>query len=239
MEANLQKLSSKLDQLSQKLDGINSSSTSIDPLTSEVKQVFKPYSYTASRAATCSLTASTNNTGNANTVVNAADVRIRRLANMRKIGVNVSKGRKRAKVNECPFMCDLILLGDPKTTAVPRQSARVILTEHGHVINACQFHKGMSEAQVEATILEAFEEKIPTLCDIEILLSCHSKLVKPSLAPNQAGINGMILHRLFKTKPVYIRPSQQLINTEVVRIKLLYYCMCNIDNTKLLSANIK
>ena len=35
--------------------------------------------------------------------------------------------------------------------------------------------------------------------------------MKPTLAPGQAGINGIILHRLFKNKPVYVRPSSVLL----------------------------
>ncbi|KAK3751114.1 hypothetical protein QZH41_016236 [Actinostola sp. cb2023] len=61
--------------------------------------------------------------------------------------------------------------------------------EHGHVLSACQFRKSMNEIQVEATILEAYEGKIPPGVDIEILLSVHNKLLKPTLAPGQDGIN--------------------------------------------------
>ena len=69
----------------------------------------------------------------------------------------------------------------------------------------------MSEIDVETKIFEAFSDKIPPLVDVEILISVHSKLVKPTLAPGQQGINGVILHRLFKNKPVYVRPSTQLL----------------------------
>lgn len=39
-------------------------------------------------------------------------------------------------------------------------------------------------------------------------MSVHNKLVKPMLAPGQEGV---ILHRLFKNKPVYIRPNKVLL----------------------------
>ena len=81
------------------------------------------------------------------------------------------------------------------------------LTERGHVLNACQFDKAMNEVQVETTIMEVFGETIPRLVDIEILMSVHNKLVKPTLAPGQEGITGVILHRLFKNKPIYVRPG--------------------------------
>ena len=85
------------------------------------------------------------------------------------------------------------------------------LTERGHVLNACQFDKAMNEVQVETTIMEVFGETIPRLVDIEILMSVHNKLVKPTLAPGQEGITGVILHQLFKNKPIYVRPNRVLL----------------------------
>ena len=85
------------------------------------------------------------------------------------------------------------------------------LTERRHVFNACQFHKHMNEVQVETTIMEAFGETIPRIVDIEILMPVHNKLVKPNLAPGQEGITGVILHRLFKNKSIYVRPNQLLL----------------------------
>ena len=76
------------------------------------------------------------------------------------------------------------------------------LTECGHVLNACQFDKAMNEVQVETTIMEAFGETIPRLVDIEILMSVHNKLVKPTLAPGQEGITDVILHQHIITKSI-------------------------------------
>lgn len=59
--------------------------------------------------------------------------------------------------------------------------------------------------------MEAFGETIPGLVDIEILMSVHSKLVKPMLVSGQEGITGIILYRLFKNKPVYVRPNKVLL----------------------------
>ena len=132
---------------------------------------------------------------------------------MRQIGTSnirnrASRSRSKAKEN---FLCDLVLLPGPAVNVVPRQGKRVALTENGHVLNACQFSKAMNEVQVESTIMEAFGETIPPLVDIEILMSVHNKLVKPTLAPGQEGITGVILHRLFKNKPVYVRPNKVLL----------------------------
>ena len=103
--------------------------------------------------------------------------------------------------------------------------------EHGHVLSACRFTKGMTEIQVEATILEAFGDKIPRLVDVEILMSVRNKLVKPNLAPGQQGINGIILHRIFKNKPVYVRPSQQLLpgSPQVAQAKSAYVIRSQVN----------
>ena len=61
------------------------------------------------------------------------------------------------------------------------------LTEHGYVVSACHFSKGMNEVLVEEIVMEAFGEKIPPLVDIEIFMSVQNKLVKPTLAPGQEG----------------------------------------------------
>ena len=64
----------------------------------------------------------------------------------------------------------------------------------------------------KAIVREAFEETIPRLADIEVLMSVHNKLVKPSLTPGQKGIIGVILqNRFFKNKYVYVRPSKVLL----------------------------
>ena len=42
----------------------------------------------------------------------------------------------------------------------------------------------------------------------------HTSLVAPSLAPGQYGIDGAILQRIYQNKPIYIRPSSQLIEVE-------------------------
>ena len=85
------------------------------------------------------------------------------------------------------------------------------LTERRHVFNACQFHKHMNEVQVDTTIMEAFGKTIPRIVGIEILMPVHNKLIKPNLAPGQEGITGVILHRLFKNKSIYVRPNQMLL----------------------------
>ena len=67
----------------------------------------------------------------------------------------------------------------------------------------------MNEVKVETTTMEAFGETIPRLVeteDIEILKLVYNKLVKLTLQLSQEGITGVILHCLFKNKPVSVGP---------------------------------
>lgn len=123
------------------------------------------------------------------------------------------EGKQKANVGDNkPFMRDLVLLSGPDDQVVPRQGTRLALNERGHVISGCRFTKGQSMIEVERTIIEAFDGKIPPGVDIELLISVHASLVVPSLAPGQDGIDGAMLQRLYRNKPVYIRPNQQLFD---------------------------
>ena len=125
------------------------------------------------------------------------------------------RGNRATAVDNRPFLRNLVLLSGPEDTIVPRQRARLLLIEHGHGITACRFTKNLTPAQVEINIIEAFDGKIPAGVEIELLMSVHTSLVAPTLAPGQCGIDGVILHRLFKQKPVYVRPSCQLLDARV------------------------
>ena len=107
-------------------------------------------------------------------------------------------------------MRDVILLTGPDINSVPRQGKRVWLMENGHVISGFQLQKEWSECVLEACLKEAFEEKIPDGVDFEILIPVHRTLVKPTLAPGQV-LNGVMVHRIFKEKPIYIRPLEQIM----------------------------
>ena len=58
----------------------------------------------------------------------------------------------------------------------------------------------MNEIEVETTIHEEFDGIIPPPVDIEILQSVGRSLAKLVLAPVQPGVDGMIVHRLLKSK---------------------------------------
>ena len=124
-----------------------------------------------------------------------------------------------------PFLRDLVLLSGPDDVIVPRQGARLALMENGHVVSGCRFTKGMNAAQVEIAIVEAFDGKIPADVDIELMVSMHTSLVIPSLAPGQQGIDGAILQRLYQNKPVYVRPSRKLVQLQKTSSQQVCFCL--------------
>ena len=105
-----------------------------------------------------------------------------------------------------------MLLTGPEDRIVPRQGVRVWLSEHGHILSGFEFYKEWNACQVELAIKDAFEDKIPTHTDFEILMSIHSSLVTPTLAPGQKGLTGVMIHRIFKGKPIYVRPATEIVN---------------------------
>ncbi|XP_046850177.1 uncharacterized protein LOC124443689 [Xenia sp. Carnegie-2017] len=121
------------------------------------------------------------------------------------------KQKQDSRERQPTFLTGLILLSGPNKDVVPRQESRP--RENGHNLTGCSFTKGLSAAAVEIRIIEAFDGKIPSNVEIEILTSIHNSLVAPSLAPGQP-LDGVMLHRIFKQKPVYVRPSCMLLNTK-------------------------
>ena len=201
------------DVVHQLLEQVQELSDRISPnpdVNSEVSRVFGRRASHTSAVATSTTTnnAQSSSTGSALRRPGTFFAARRNLAARRP---TTRRSSLRSRTNSGPFLRDLVLLSGPDVAIVPRQGARVRLMEHGHIISACQFDKAMNQTQVEATIREAFDEKIPPLVDLEVVMSVHNSLIKPSLAPGQAGIDGVILHRLFKAKPVYVKPSRELL----------------------------
>ena len=119
-------------------------------LNTEVSRIFG-----RSRA---TIPANSSGTGNFSSQTNTSNAmsgsgtsHFRRLMNMRRIGNSTStsrSSRSRSRLpDNSPFLCDLVLLNGPTTNIVPRQGARFVLMEHGHVLSACRFTKGMTEIQ--------------------------------------------------------------------------------------------
>ena len=93
---------------------------------------------------------------------------------------------------------------------MPRQGARVQLMESGHIICGFELQKEWKDYDVELHIREAFGDKLPESVDMEILVSVHNTLHTPSLPPNQT-LSGFMVHKVFKDKPIYIRPAVQIL----------------------------
>ena len=71
--------------------------------------------------------------------------------------------------------------------------------------------------------METFGETIPRLVetvDIEILKLVYNKLVKLTLQLSQEGITGVILHCLFKNKPVSVGPNKVLVCDPSIKAKI-------------------
>ena len=101
-------------------------------------------------------------------------------------------------------MRDLVLLSGPGDNSLPRQGTRLALNQRGHIVSGCRFTKSQSTIEVEQTIIEAFDGKIPPGVDIELLVSMHSSLVVPSLAPGHSGIDGTICFSGYTGANLYI-----------------------------------
>ena len=60
-------------------------------------------------------------------------------------------------------------------------------------------------------IRESYHSILSDAVEVQLRTSVNSKLVKPSIAPGQS-LNGFLLHRIFKNKTVYVRPSATLLD---------------------------
>eukprot|EP00794_Sanderia_malayensis_P020750 gene20750-22778_t len=90
-----------------------------------------------------------------------------------------------------PFLRNIVLLSGPNDDLVPRQSTKLWLTEHGHVMSGIELQKQWISEQVVDCLRNAFDDKLTGLTTIEILMSVHTKLLPPTIAPGQS-LNGMM-----------------------------------------------
>ncbi|KAJ8009048.1 hypothetical protein DPEC_G00084790 [Dallia pectoralis] len=70
-------------------------------------------------------------------------------------------------------------------------------------------YKSWDSRTVIMEMKEAFKEKIPMDSRIELLMACGTKLVAPKLHSGQE-LSGLIIHKIFKSKAIYVRPSNDL-----------------------------
>ncbi|XP_033987995.1 uncharacterized protein LOC117483755 [Trematomus bernacchii] len=126
-----------------------------------------------------------------------------------------SKSRKRTTgtvQNHPTFTKDVILLPHPEWDAVCKHKTKRRLHQKGFILNAFEMKKIWDCRTVIAELREAFKDNIPEGVSIELLMPCGNKLVSPKLREGQE-LNGFLIHKVFKSKAVYIRPSSMLQNT--------------------------
>ena len=126
--------------------------------------------------------------------------------------------RKKGKTNndKTPngqFIKDVTLLGGPDHDNVPRQGARLWLMENGHVVAGAVFRKEWDEKALYDFLRSLFPSKLEAFDDIEVVMSVHCRLMAPVLAPGQT-LSGFMLQKVFKDKPVYIRPMREILPME-------------------------
>ncbi|KAK0153295.1 G2/M phase-specific E3 ubiquitin-protein ligase [Merluccius polli] len=92
---------------------------------------------------------------------------------------------------------------------VCKHKTRRKLHDRGFILNAFEIHKSWNSRTVIMEMEQAFKEKNPMDTSIELLMACGSKLVAPKLHSGQE-LGGLMLHKIFKAKALYVRPSNDL-----------------------------
>ncbi|XP_028414357.1 uncharacterized protein LOC114537514 [Dendronephthya gigantea] len=171
-----------------------------DSVSNEVSQLF------GTRRATSSNNNSTRE-GAGNSSSSAVGTPRFQLAH--NFGRRRNSGKKKDKPIVGPFLKDVVLLSGPLDDKVPRQGTRVWLMENKHILSGVQFQKEWDNHTLLSFIKSLFPSKLIEV-DIEIPMPVHFKLVPPTLAPGQA-LTGYIVQKIFKDKPIYVRPATQII----------------------------
>eukprot|EP00794_Sanderia_malayensis_P013269 gene13269-14636_t len=130
--------------------------------------------------------------------------------NKRKMFSTGSKGNKTSKGQpKGPFRKDLILLCGPDDDLVPRQGHKLYLAENQHIVREVLFMKQWSATDIEEKINEILRGRLKGCEEIELLESVHRKVVPPTIQPGDA-LDGERISKIFKEKPIYIRPQKQI-----------------------------
>ncbi|KAK7171913.1 hypothetical protein R3I93_004269 [Phoxinus phoxinus] len=109
------------------------------------------------------------------------------------------------------FNKDIILLPNPSWEVVCKQHPKVRLHNHGHILNAFELHKAWDHQTVMERIRDGFGDRLPEDVSLQFLMACGNKLVSPTLQEGQ-DLNGMLIHKVYKTKALYVRPSRTLLS---------------------------
>ncbi|KAG1927281.1 G2/M phase-specific E3 ubiquitin-protein ligase [Pimephales promelas] len=108
------------------------------------------------------------------------------------------------------FNKDIILLPNPSWDAVCKQHPKVWLHKHGHILNAFEIQKAWDHQTVMERIRNGFGDRLPEDVGLQFLMACGNKLVTRTLQEGQ-DLNGMLIHKVYKTKTLYVRPSRTLL----------------------------
>eukprot|EP00794_Sanderia_malayensis_P020716 gene20716-22749_t len=82
--------------------------------------------------------------------------------------------------------------------------------ENNLTVAGAQFLKEFDNKQLLQKVKDLFPSILKDSDELEILMPVHFKLLPPNLPPGQL-LNGFMVTKIFKDKPLYIRPSRQLI----------------------------
>ncbi|MEQ2174068.1 hypothetical protein GOODEAATRI_003993, partial [Goodea atripinnis] len=89
------------------------------------------------------------------------------------------------------------------------------LHENGHILSAFEFHKSWDNHTVIQQIRDGFGLIIPQNVSLQILMGCGNKLISPKLQEGQQ-LNGQLIQKVFRSKALYVRPSQTLLTTRAM-----------------------
>ncbi|XP_054608769.1 uncharacterized protein LOC129179453 [Dunckerocampus dactyliophorus] len=188
-------MSEMLDQRRQTPTGASSNAT----VEEEMRRIF--------RASSSGVSGSASSTSSGSSLNQVMQPRYR---TQQYFGGWASKSRKRpTALNHPTFNKDIILLPDSTWDEVCKHKTKRRLHERGYILSAFEMRKMWDCRTVIAEIREAFKDRIPEDVSIDLLMACGNKLVSPKLREGQE-LNGFMIHKVFKSKAVYIRPSTNL-----------------------------
>ncbi|KAL7397237.1 hypothetical protein ABVT39_018960 [Epinephelus coioides] len=194
-------MSEMLDQSRQPSTGASANAA----VEEEMRRIFRAGSSGASGSVS-----GTSSGANVNVNANVSQMMRPRYQTQQYFGGWASKSRKRPTAPNHPtFNKDVILLPNSTWDEVCKHKTKRRLHESGYILSAFEMRKMWDCRTVIAEIREAFKDRIPVDVSIELLMACGNKLVSPKLREGQE-LNAFMIHKVFKSKAVYIRPSSNL-----------------------------
>ncbi|KAL7396177.1 hypothetical protein ABVT39_001478 [Epinephelus coioides] len=194
-------MSEMLDQSRQPSTGASANAA----VEEEMRRIFRAGSSGASGSVS-----GTSSGANVNVNANVSQMMRPRYQTQQYFGGWASKSRRRPTAPNHPtFNKDVILLPNSTWDEVCKHKTKRRLHESGYILSAFEMRKMWDCRTVIAEIREAFKDRIPVDVSIELLMACGNKLVSPKLREGQE-LNAFMIHKVFKSKAVYIRPSSNL-----------------------------